>query len=153
MPEHAIDGNRASIWNQRSCTHTKRDLNPWWRVDLRTAYKVNYVKITNRKDCCANRINGAEIRIGNSPTWNDNKRYSICIAIWMQAYSRHPYPEWFIISMQFDSQVYCDPRYPSRRHRNIQLRRDDRTLCLRCDSWQETIPDSGWSGGLWSGFR
>ena len=76
-PENAIDGRRASHWNQRSLTHTQRDNKPWWRVDLRAVYKVNYVTITNRKDCCANRLDGAEIRIGNSlsDNGNGNKRY------------------------------------------------------------------------------
>ena len=72
-PQNAIDGNRASNWNQRSITHTQYSYRPWWRVDLRTVYKVTYVKITNRKDCCANRINGAEIRIGNSLSDNGNR--------------------------------------------------------------------------------
>ena len=72
-PQKAIDGNRASDWNQWSCTHTQHDYRPWWRVDLQAAYKVNYVKITNRKDCCPERLNGAEIRIGNSRLDNGNR--------------------------------------------------------------------------------
>ena len=76
-PQNAIDGRRASNWRQRSVTHTRRDNRPWWRVDLRAVYKVNYVMITNRGDCCASRLNGAEIRIGNSlsDNGNHNKRY------------------------------------------------------------------------------
>ena len=76
--QNAIDGRRASHWKQRSCTHTRRNYRPWWRVDLRADYKVNYVTVTNRKDCCANRLNGAEIRIGNSlrDNGNRNKRYN-----------------------------------------------------------------------------
>uniref|UniRef100_UPI003AAE021F fucolectin-like n=1 Tax=Centroberyx gerrardi TaxID=166262 RepID=UPI003AAE021F len=72
VPERAIDGNRASQWQQGSCTHTQGDLKPWWRLDLLNSYKVNYVTITNRKDCCHERINGAEIRIGNSLNDNGN---------------------------------------------------------------------------------
>uniref|UniRef100_A0A671TYN8 Fucolectin tachylectin-4 pentraxin-1 domain-containing protein n=1 Tax=Sparus aurata TaxID=8175 RepID=A0A671TYN8_SPAAU len=66
VPERAIDGSRASNWHQGSCTHTQKDKNPWWRLDLLRSYKVNTVTITNRKDCCHERINGAEIRIGYS---------------------------------------------------------------------------------------
>uniref|UniRef100_A0A3Q1JJ18 Fucolectin tachylectin-4 pentraxin-1 domain-containing protein n=1 Tax=Anabas testudineus TaxID=64144 RepID=A0A3Q1JJ18_ANATE len=72
VPERAIDGNRASIWTQNSCTHTQNDMRPWWRVDLLKTYSVNTVTITNRKDCCHTRINGAEIRIGNSLNDNGN---------------------------------------------------------------------------------
>ena len=71
-PQNAIDGKRLSNWNQRSSTHTLAELNPWWRLDLSMTYKVYYVTITNRKDCCANRLNGAQIRIGNSLDNNGN---------------------------------------------------------------------------------
>ncbi|XP_049913329.1 uncharacterized protein LOC126398150 [Epinephelus moara] len=72
VPKRAIDGNQASIYGQRSCTHTKRERKPWWRLDLLRTYKINTVTITNRKDCCYNRLNGAEIRIGNSLNDNGN---------------------------------------------------------------------------------
>uniref|UniRef100_A0A3Q1JP57 Fucolectin tachylectin-4 pentraxin-1 domain-containing protein n=1 Tax=Anabas testudineus TaxID=64144 RepID=A0A3Q1JP57_ANATE len=81
VPERAIDGNRASIWTQNSCTHTQNDMRPWWRVDLLKTYSVNTVTITNRKDCCHTRINGAEIRIGNSlnDNGNANARYECAL--------------------------------------------------------------------------
>ncbi|KAG9329454.1 hypothetical protein JZ751_004707 [Albula glossodonta] len=66
QPDHAIDGNRDSHWHHGSCTHTANVPNPWWRVDLLKPYKIVSVTITNRQDCCAERINGAQIRIGNS---------------------------------------------------------------------------------------
>ncbi|KAM6936633.1 fucolectin-5-like [Lycodopsis pacificus] len=47
-------------------------MKPWWRLDLLNTYEVNTVTITNRKDCCHERINGAEIRIGNSLDDNGN---------------------------------------------------------------------------------
>ncbi|XP_049895815.1 uncharacterized protein LOC126387321, partial [Epinephelus moara] len=71
-PENAIDGNRASIYEQGSCTHTQGQTNPWWRLDLLRTYKINTVTITNRGDCCHDRLNGAEIRIGNSLNDNGN---------------------------------------------------------------------------------
>ncbi|XP_034554608.1 uncharacterized protein LOC117823506 [Notolabrus celidotus] len=71
-PERAVDGNRASQWKDKSCTHTKNDLSPWWRLELEKTYKIHIVTITNRKDCCSDRINGAEIRIGNSIDHNGN---------------------------------------------------------------------------------
>ncbi|XP_028281488.1 uncharacterized protein LOC114448621 isoform X2 [Parambassis ranga] len=71
-PESAIDGNRASIWDYGSCTHTGYDQNPWWRLDLQGTYNINTVIITNRQDCCPERLSGAEIRIGNSLRGNGN---------------------------------------------------------------------------------
>uniref|UniRef100_A0A667XK23 Fucolectin tachylectin-4 pentraxin-1 domain-containing protein n=1 Tax=Myripristis murdjan TaxID=586833 RepID=A0A667XK23_9TELE len=71
IPMNAIDGNRASNWNQSSCSHTQDNFSPWWRVDLLKTYKVVSVSITNR-DILPERINGAEIRIGNSLDNNGN---------------------------------------------------------------------------------
>uniref|UniRef100_A0A3Q1I9V3 F5/8 type C domain-containing protein n=1 Tax=Anabas testudineus TaxID=64144 RepID=A0A3Q1I9V3_ANATE len=80
IPERAIDGNRASNWAENSCTHTQNDMSPWWRVDLLKTYSINTVTITNRKDCCPERINGAEIRIGNSLNDNGNAN-PVCTVI------------------------------------------------------------------------
>ncbi|KAI3360745.1 hypothetical protein L3Q82_012985 [Scortum barcoo] len=63
---NAIDGNREAQYAAGSCTHTDVQNNPWWRVDLLESYIVSSITITNRGDCCAERLNGAEIHIGNS---------------------------------------------------------------------------------------
>nr|AEA39707.1 F-type lectin [Epinephelus coioides] len=60
----AIDGNRESNFHSGSCTHTDEEYSPWWRVDLLESYIVTSVIITNRRDCCAYRLNGAEVHIG-----------------------------------------------------------------------------------------
>ncbi|XP_064410317.1 uncharacterized protein LOC135352566 [Latimeria chalumnae] len=66
LPEHAIDGNRDSVYGSLSCTHTEHEMGPWWRVDLQQPYRISDVLITNRGDCCWERLKGAEIHIGNS---------------------------------------------------------------------------------------
>uniref|UniRef100_A0A8C7DQD7 Fucolectin tachylectin-4 pentraxin-1 domain-containing protein n=1 Tax=Oncorhynchus kisutch TaxID=8019 RepID=A0A8C7DQD7_ONCKI len=63
---NAIDGNRESNYDKRSCTHTEQETNPWWRVDLLDVTRVTAVSITNRGDGVPERLDGAEIRIGNS---------------------------------------------------------------------------------------
>nr|XP_024002669.1 fucolectin-4-like [Salvelinus alpinus] len=63
---NAVDGNRESNYHKRSCTHTEQETNPWWRVDLLDLYRVTAVSITNRGDVVPERLDGAEIRIGNS---------------------------------------------------------------------------------------
>uniref|UniRef100_A0A8P4G2N9 F5/8 type C domain-containing protein n=1 Tax=Dicentrarchus labrax TaxID=13489 RepID=A0A8P4G2N9_DICLA len=63
---NAIDGNRDYNYPAGSCTQTAEQTNPWWRVDLLEPYIVTSIIITNRGDCCAERIDGAEIHIGNS---------------------------------------------------------------------------------------
>ncbi|CAB1345496.1 unnamed protein product [Coregonus sp. 'balchen'] len=63
---NAIDGNRESNYKQGSCTHTTQETNPWWRVDVLDVYRVTAVTITNRGDCCPERLDGEKIHIGNS---------------------------------------------------------------------------------------
>ncbi|XP_048059444.1 fucolectin-like [Megalobrama amblycephala] len=70
--KRAVDGNRDSDSRRGSCTHTKSEFNPWWRVDLGNVYSINKVTITNRQDCCKERLKGAQIRIGNSLDNNGN---------------------------------------------------------------------------------
>ncbi|KAM9450169.1 fucolectin-like [Clarias gariepinus] len=79
-PSKAIDGNTASSVGSGSCSHTNRDYGPWWRVDLLAEYVIGTVVITNRGDCCSQRINGAEIHIGDSLVnkGNNNPR---CVVI------------------------------------------------------------------------
>uniref|UniRef100_A0A8C9ZK72 Fucolectin tachylectin-4 pentraxin-1 domain-containing protein n=1 Tax=Sander lucioperca TaxID=283035 RepID=A0A8C9ZK72_SANLU len=79
VPERAIDGNRASNLGQGSCSVTNNNFKPWWRLDLLKPYQINTVTITNRGDCCPERINVAEIRIGNSlnDNGNDNPRCAV----------------------------------------------------------------------------
>nr|XP_033958267.1 fucolectin-4-like isoform X1 [Pseudochaenichthys georgianus] len=78
----AIDGNRASKWAEGSCSHTAKDLNPWWRLALPKTHKVFSVKITNR-DSLPERLDGAEIRIGDSLVNNgaDNPRFAVITSI------------------------------------------------------------------------
>ncbi|XP_069491269.1 uncharacterized protein [Ambystoma mexicanum] len=58
-----IDGNVSSS----SCSFTNYQPSPWWSVDLGTSYSVSFVVVANWGTCCSKRINGTEIRIGNSP--------------------------------------------------------------------------------------
>jgi len=64
-PQRAVDGNRNGNYNSRSCTHTHRHSNPWWRVDLGSKQEVAKVSISNRADCCWGRLRRVEVRVGN----------------------------------------------------------------------------------------
>ncbi|XP_047672312.1 fucolectin-like [Tachysurus fulvidraco] len=79
----AIDGNRNSAIYSGSCTHTNPETDPWWRVDLLAVYQITKLIITNRGDCCPERINGAEIHIGNSliNNGNNNPRCTVISSI------------------------------------------------------------------------
>uniref|UniRef100_A0A672PJX5 Fucolectin tachylectin-4 pentraxin-1 domain-containing protein n=1 Tax=Sinocyclocheilus grahami TaxID=75366 RepID=A0A672PJX5_SINGR len=66
------------LWS--SCSSTDIQTNPWWRVDLSSVYRVSRVVITNKLDCCPERINGTKIRTGNSLENNGNNN-PICAVI------------------------------------------------------------------------
>ncbi|XP_067026514.1 uncharacterized protein, partial [Acropora muricata] len=64
---NAVDGD------SQSCIHNNINVflqNPWWRVDLEQVEPVNEVYIVNRGDCCGERLNPFEIRVG--PASRDN---------------------------------------------------------------------------------
>ncbi|XP_047455193.1 fucolectin-5 [Mugil cephalus] len=66
MASNAIDGNRNPNFGVGSCSHTEEEMDPWWRVDLLESYVITSITVTNRGDCCEDRLNGLEIHIGNS---------------------------------------------------------------------------------------
>ncbi|XP_043100861.1 uncharacterized protein LOC122349004 isoform X1 [Puntigrus tetrazona] len=78
--EQAIDFNPGFALAWPACSSTYSQTNPWWRLDLGSVYRVNRVVVTNRLDCCPERINGAEIHIGNSLE-NDGNNNPICAVI------------------------------------------------------------------------
>ena len=47
------------------CTHTQQQTDPWWYVDLGCERTVAKVTVTNRGDCCGERLNGFKIAVGN----------------------------------------------------------------------------------------
>ncbi|KAG7999308.1 Fucolectin-4 [Nibea albiflora] len=82
LANNAIDGNHDSKWEHGSCSHTSNNINPWWRLDLGKTHKVFSVKITN-SDTDPERLNGAEIRIGDSlgNNGNNNTRCAVISSI------------------------------------------------------------------------
>ena len=59
---NAVDGEKGLHYTER--THTYEETSPWWRVDLGRVEPVAEVNILNRGDCCGDRLNGAEMRVG-----------------------------------------------------------------------------------------
>lgn len=52
----AVDGSKYDrIWED-SCTHTKTEDETWWMVDLEEIFDIVSIRITNRADCCADRL-------------------------------------------------------------------------------------------------
>uniref|UniRef100_A0A8C1S277 Fucolectin tachylectin-4 pentraxin-1 domain-containing protein n=1 Tax=Cyprinus carpio TaxID=7962 RepID=A0A8C1S277_CYPCA len=87
ITEQAIDFNPGIIKQSSGCSSTNVQTNPWWRVDLSYIYRVSRVVITNRLDCCPERINGAEIRIGNSLENNEICSFQLQSALVQRGFS------------------------------------------------------------------
>ncbi|XP_060771640.1 fucolectin-like [Neoarius graeffei] len=68
----AIDGITESSSYISPCTHTNMDYNAWWRLDLLAVHDIKNVIITNRGEGTSERLNDAEIHIGNSLDNNGN---------------------------------------------------------------------------------
>uniref|UniRef100_A0AAR2KML6 Fucolectin tachylectin-4 pentraxin-1 domain-containing protein n=1 Tax=Pygocentrus nattereri TaxID=42514 RepID=A0AAR2KML6_PYGNA len=77
--QNAVDGNNNTDYRRGSCTLSKFEAEPWWRVELPGVCNVTSVTITNRGDCCGHRINGAQIRIGNSLKNNGNNNKLVAV--------------------------------------------------------------------------
>ncbi|XP_028400307.1 uncharacterized protein LOC114523545 [Dendronephthya gigantea] len=66
---HAVDGNRNTIMvynGAAQCVHTLGGNREWWRVDFGETIPVARVAITNRGDCCWDRMRDFEIKVGDS---------------------------------------------------------------------------------------
>ncbi|XP_066283060.1 uncharacterized protein [Branchiostoma lanceolatum] len=61
----AIDGNRNTDYDGKSCTRTTNEPNPWWRVDLGSTKFVDRVVVVNREDS-SNRLNGFQVHVGDN---------------------------------------------------------------------------------------
>ncbi|XP_067148680.1 uncharacterized protein [Apteryx mantelli] len=62
----AVDGNRDGVWQRGSCSHTRRERQPWWAVDLGARHAVWAVLVQNRRDCCWERLRGARVHVGDA---------------------------------------------------------------------------------------
>ena len=66
-PGNAVDGDRTGTNSSGSISHTLQDPNSWWEVDLGDLYSINQVKIWNRTDCCADRLNNFYVIASETP--------------------------------------------------------------------------------------
>jgi hypothetical protein len=63
----ATDGNRDGNFGDGSVTHTDRDQNAWWQVDLGKNAMIDHVGIYGRTDCCSERLTDYYLLYSESP--------------------------------------------------------------------------------------
>ena len=61
--EKAVDGNTNGVHSKGSLSHTGEGEKPWWEVDLGKTHLIGAIRIHNRTDCCANRLDGAVVMV------------------------------------------------------------------------------------------
>jgi hypothetical protein len=78
----ATDGNTNPIWGYYSCSVTNAvpGTNSWWSVDLGQVICVGWVQITNRYDCCPERLSNFNIGTMNTAPSGAllPSQYSLC---------------------------------------------------------------------------
>jgi len=66
----AVDGVADGQYSKNSCSHTDDGAAPsWWAVDLGAVSSVGRVTITNRADCCPERLKEFDIGLTNVSPW------------------------------------------------------------------------------------
>jgi len=63
LSARAIDGNLDPEWWGNSCSATHWSTSPWWQVQLAGETTVTAVQVTNRGDCCGERLNGLQVTV------------------------------------------------------------------------------------------
>ncbi|XP_063307050.1 fucolectin-1-like [Pelobates fuscus] len=84
----AIDGNNDTNYHKHPCSHTNKDYEPWWKLDLKRRATIDLIVITNRQDCCTERLRGAQVKVGDSPDGNN----PVCGTITDLSQTRLPIP-------------------------------------------------------------
>ncbi|KAI8502507.1 hypothetical protein Bbelb_200950, partial [Branchiostoma belcheri] len=69
----AVDGYLGTTVDPgNACTLTALDTEPWWLVNLGNVTSVGTVRILNRGDCCGERLQNFQVRVGDSPNFQQN---------------------------------------------------------------------------------
>lgn len=71
--KNANDGNATAVHDSKYCTETRKDMSPWWQVDLLREYEIKVVRIVTRGCCGHDPLRDLEIRVGNSSTVQENR--------------------------------------------------------------------------------
>ncbi len=72
VSSRAVDGNTNGIYSHGSVTHTHKQTNAFWELDLQKIHKIDHIKVYNRKDCCANRLKHYYVLVSNKPFTSSN---------------------------------------------------------------------------------
>jgi len=63
VPERAIDGSTAGDYPRGSVTHSARERDPSWELDLKDPLLIERIVVWNRTDCCDERLRGFTLQL------------------------------------------------------------------------------------------
>lgn len=113
----AVDGNSLPYWEVGTCTHTELESSPWWYVDLESAYKIQAVLVTNRKEA-SERLSNFVVEVFKNSLSDPSSEGQLCY------YYRGIVPSADTVHLD------CQKPLPEGRYVKISLKqRDYLTLC------------------------
>jgi hypothetical protein len=84
----AVDGNTNGEYGANSVSHSNSQPQDWWEVDLGATYNIGSIKIWNRTDCCAERLNNFYVMVSEKPFSSSNMGNSLAQAgVWSNHHS------------------------------------------------------------------
>ncbi len=66
-PQRAVDGNTEGNYGLNSVSHTDREMEPWWSVDLGEPALLDTLVLYNRTDCCAHLLENVTVQVADDP--------------------------------------------------------------------------------------
>jgi len=86
-PSRAVDGNTNGHWGNGSVSHTQKNREAWWQVDLESVSHIDKVVLWNRADCCQDRLSNFYVIISEEPLKGGLKTLLSSPRVWS---SHHP---------------------------------------------------------------
>ncbi|MEL6842547.1 MAG: discoidin domain-containing protein, partial [Bacteroidota bacterium] len=74
---NAVDGNNNGVNSSNTLTHTLRDVNAWWELDLGATADINEIRLWNRTDCCSGRLSNFYVLVSDQPFASQDLNASI----------------------------------------------------------------------------
>ncbi len=75
-PRKAVDGNTSDNYESGSQTHTNKEKNPWWEVELKKETTIDRIAVWNRGENLGSRLNGFHVCILDADhrvAWEESK--------------------------------------------------------------------------------
>ena len=81
-------------WTNGSITHTRKDKNAWWEIDLGEVYTISEITYKGRTDCCKDRLSNAYVLVSEKPFISKKLDPNLkAPGVWNHFSSKYPDPK------------------------------------------------------------